>query len=222
MAETNLSAMHRATAERLGPRTALRSKRDGLYRDLSWADYRRRADRAAAGLIARGIQMGDRVAILAENSVDWLTADIAILAIGAVDVPIHAPSAPSQVEYQLRHSGARAVIVSGQAQAEKVFAVRESLPDLQLLVSFGPLATDAPIEQVSWEGLIHAGWRQGDFGAGLIGKREEALTRDDLATIIYTSGTTGNPKGVMLTHGNLLSNAEATYENNPLRPTTCC
>jgi long-chain acyl-CoA synthetase len=210
--------MHRATAERLGPRVALRSKRDGLYRDLSWADYRRRADRAAAGLIARGIQMGDRVAILAENSVDWLTADIAILAIGAVDVPIHAPSAPSQVEYQLRHSGARAVVVSGQAQAAKVFAVRESLPDLQLIVSFAPLATDAPIEQVSWEGLIHSGWRQGDFGAGLIGKREEALSRDDLATIIYTSGTTGNPKGVMLTHGNLLSNAEETNQNNPLLP----
>lgn len=210
--------MHRATAERLGSLAALRFKRNGLYRDLSWSDYRRRADHAAAALIDRGIKPGDRVGILAENSVDWLTADIAVLATGAVDVPIHAPSAPAQVGYQLSHSGARAVIVGNQAQADKVLSVRETLPDLEFLISFGPVETRGLIDHVTWEGLIHAGWRQGTFGSGLVGKREERLTRDDLATIIYTSGTTGRPKGVMLTHGNLISNAEATYANNPLLP----
>jgi long-chain acyl-CoA synthetase len=218
VAATNLSTMHRATAARLGPRTALRFKRDGLYHDLSWTDYRRRADRAAAGLIERGIRPGDRVGLLAENSADWLTADVAILATGAADVPIHAPSAPPQVEYQLGHSGARAVVVSNQAQADKVLASIDRLPDLELLVSFAPVDARGRVAQVTWEGLIHAGAQQGDFGLGLVGKREEALGRDDLATIIYTSGTTGNPKGVMLTHGNLLSNAESTDQSNPLRP----
>jgi long-chain acyl-CoA synthetase len=213
----NLSVMHRATAERLGPRTALRYKQDGIYHDVSWSEYRRRADRAAAGLIERGIAPGDRVGLLGENSVDWLTADIAILTTGAADVPIHAPSTPPQVAYQLRHSGARAVIVSHQGQADKVLAVVDELPDLELLVSFVPIDVRGKIPYVTWEGLIHAGGRQGSFGAGLVGKREGAVTRDDLATLIYTSGTTGNPKGVMLTHGNLLSNAEATYENYPLK-----
>ena len=206
----NLSAMHRATAERLGPRAELRFKRDGLYHDLSWTACRRRADHAAAGLIDRGIGMGDRVGILAENSVDWLTADIAILATGAVDVPVHAPSSPAQVEYQLRHSGARAVVVSNQGQADKVLSSLESLPDLKLLVSFSPVETGGRIEHLSWEALILAGFLQGGFGAGLVAKREEARGLDDLATIIYTSGTTGNPKGVMLSHGNLISNAEET------------
>ena len=206
---TNLSEMHRATALRLGPRVALREKRDGLYRDTSWADYRRRADRAAAGLIARGIRPGDRIGLLAENSTDWLTADIAVLATGAIDVPIHAPSAPAQVEYQLAHSGARGVIVSDQAQANKVLACIERLPDLEFLIAFAPVDTSGKIPTLTWEGLIQAGAREGNFGAGLVEKREAALGREDVATIIYTSGTTGNPKGVMLTHGNLLSNAEA-------------
>ena len=212
MAPNNLSAMHRTVSERLGPRVSLRFKRDGLYHDVSWTASRRRADHAAAGLIDRGVGIGDRIGILAENSVDWLTADLAILAAGAVDVPIHAPSAPAQVEYQLRHSGCLAVVVNNQTQANKVLANLDSLPDLRFLVSFEPIEASDRIENLTWDALIHAGWRHGDFGAGLVGKREETRGRDDLATIIYTSGTTGNPKGVMLTHGNLISNAEATQE----------
>ena len=83
-------------------RTALRFKRDGLYHDLSWAEYREQADRAAAGLIAQGIEPGDRVGLLAENSVDWLVADLAILSAGAIGVPLHAPLVPGQVAYQLQ------------------------------------------------------------------------------------------------------------------------
>jgi long-chain acyl-CoA synthetase len=212
VAFTNLSALHRATADRLGARPALRFKRDGLYHELSWTDYRRRADHAAAAFIERGVKHGDRVAILAENSPQWLVADIAVLATAAADVPIHATSAPEQVEYQLRHSGARAAIVSTQAQADKILAVLDRLPDLTLLVGFEPIDTHGRIDALSWEGLIAEGARHGGFGTGLVGKREAATGLDDLATIIYTSGTTGNPKGVMLTHGNLVSNAEATLQ----------
>jgi long-chain acyl-CoA synthetase len=213
VAASNLSAMHRAVAERLGPLPALRFKQYDLYHEITWTEYRAQADRAAAGLIDRGIEPGDRVGLLAENSAEWLTADIAILATGAVDVPVHAVSVPSQVEYQLRHSGARAVVVSNQAQAEKVLNIRDALPDLEFLVSFCSVETRGKIPQVTWGGVKHSGWRQGTHGAGLVLKRESALTRDDLATIIYTSGTTGKPKGVMLTHGNLLFNAQAALES---------
>lgn len=210
MTASNLSAMHRSVAERLGPRSALRFKHNGLYHDFTWTEYRRQADHAAAGLIELGIEPGDRVGLLAENSVDWLTADIAILAAGAVDVPIHAPCVSSQVAYQLRHSGARALIVSDQAQADKVLSIRDALPDLRLLVSFSAVQTGCRIPYAAWQGLQHKGWRRCASGANLVAQREAALTRDDLATIVYTSGTTGKPRGVMLTHGNLLSNAEAT------------
>jgi long-chain acyl-CoA synthetase len=102
------------------------------------------------------------------------------------------------------------VVVSGQAQADKVLSVRDTLPDLEFLVSFFPVEARGKIPHLTWEGLKHAGWRQGASGTRLVTKRESALTADDLATIVYTSGTTGKPKGVMLSHGNLLSNAEAT------------
>ncbi len=125
MAFSNLSDMHRSQCRLLGPRTAVRFKRDGLYHDLSWTDYRWMADRAAAGLIELGVSPGDRVAMLAENRYEWMVADEAILSTGAADVPLHAPLAPRQVEYQVGHSQSRGIIVSGQQQADKVFQVLE-------------------------------------------------------------------------------------------------
>src|SRR5271168_415909 len=131
MAFSNLSDMHRSQCRLLGPRTGVRHKRDGLYHDVSWADYRWMADRAAAGLIELGINPGDRVAILSENRYEWLVADHAILSCGAVNVPLHAPLTAPQAAYQLEHSEARGIFVSSQAQADKVAAVLDSLPMLE-------------------------------------------------------------------------------------------
>ena len=218
MPDSSLSSMHRRVAGRLGDRPALRFKRHGLYQDLSWSDYRRQSDGAAAGLIALGIGPGDPVGLLAENGPRWLMADIAILAAGAVDVPLHAPLVANQVEHQLHHSGARAVFVSRQAQADKVLAVLDALPDLEFLVSFEPVETRGRLRQFTWDGLVQRGRDRDGPGFEVVRAREAAVTRDRLATIIYTSGTTGGPKGVMLSHGNLLSNAEATLATAAMHP----
>lgn len=212
MSDRHLCDLHRQTADRLGPRTALRFKQHGLYRDLSWSDYRRQVDGVAAGLISLGIQPGDRIAILSENRWEWLVTDLAILSCAAADVPLHAPLAAAQVEYQVGHSESRGIFVSGQAQADKVFAVLDKLPQLEFLVSFDPIAvpTNCRLNVLTWSRLKHLGWQRRDAGLRDIEARESALSGRDLATIIYTSGTTGNPKGVMLTHDNLLTNAIAT------------
>jgi long-chain acyl-CoA synthetase len=207
---SSLCSMHRDQAALFGPRIALRYQQDGLFHDLAWNDYRRQADRAAAGLIELGIEPGDRVAILSENRYEWFIADHAILSAGAADVPLHAPLARRQVEYQVGHSEARGIVVSGQAQADKVFEVLDQLPALEFLVSFEPIETRSDkIRCLTWQGLKHLA---GEESLNEIPRREVALNESSLATIIYTSGTTGNPKGVMLTHGNLLSNAETTWE----------
>lgn len=202
--------MHRASAQRFGPRVALRFKREGLYHDISWETYRTRADHAAAGLISLGIEKGDRVGIFSENRYEWLIADVAILTAGAADVPLHAPLTSPQAAYQLQQSGCRGLFVSSQAQLDKIEAVRDQLPDLEWVVSFEPARSDLFPRLLTWDGLLQRGQQRGAALAGDLAEREHSLSADDLATIIYTSGTTGRPKGVMLTHGNLVSNAEAT------------
>jgi len=219
MKYANLCTMHRSQCEMYGPRTALRYKQYGLYHDVTWSDYRWMADRAAAGLIELGVRHGDRIAILSENRYEWMVADQAILSTGAADVPLHAPLAPRQVEYQVGHSESRGIIVSNQEQANKVFEVLASLPNLEFLIAFGAVTPpkSAKIRVLSWDGLM----QRGSLGhlEKEIRQREAALTGKDLATIIYTSGTTGNPKGVMLTHGNLVQNAETSVEIGPQPPT---
>lgn len=210
----SLCAMHRSQAERLGPRVALRFPEHGLYHDISWDSYRRQADQAAAGLVDLGVQPGDRIAILSENRFEWLIADHAILSAGAADVPLHAPLAPAQVAFQVGHSESRGIVVSNQTQADKVFEVLDELPLLEFLISFDPIEIRSErIRVLSWDQLRHQ--ISGDAlttALQEVQRREVDLNSESLATIIYTSGTTGNPKGVMLTHGNLLCNAASTCE----------
>lgn len=213
---SSLCEMHRTQSERFGFRVALRFPASGLYHDLNWSLYRRQADQAAAGLIHLGIQPGDRIAILSENRYEWLIADHAVLSCGAADVPLHAPLAPAQVAYQVAHSGARGIIVSNQQQAEKVLTVLDELPQLEFLVAFDRVQLPASrLRVLSWQELKHRG-SSSDFSE--ITSRESRLNLSSLATIIYTSGTTGNPKGVMLSHGNLLTNAASTGEISFLTP----
>lgn len=206
----NLCDLHRATAAKYGARVAMKYPLHGLYHDLSWIEYRRAADDAAAGLIQLGVQFGDRIAILAENRFEWLIADHAILSSGAADVPLHAPLAPAQVEYQVAHSEARGIIVSGQSQADKVAEVLDRLPQLEFVVSFEPINfPQSRVRVVSWNALRRLGTAA---DRAEIMRREAALDGNSLATIIYTSGTTGHPKGVMLSHNNLLTNAKSTFD----------
>jgi len=209
----NLVELLRRQAERFGPRPAVRFKRNGLYHDLPWEDYAAHALACAAGLLDRGIEPGDRVGLLSENRVEWLLADMGILAAAAVNVPPHAPLTPQQVHYQLADAEARWLFVSTQKQLDKIRTIREQLPLLRGVVVFDAAAAAA--DAVSFAEFL----AQGRQALGRVHKelerREQTLKAHDLATIIYTSGTTGNPKGVMLTHGNLLSNALATDAASP-------
>ncbi len=213
MEHRNLAALHRAQARRLGPRIALRTKRWGLYSDLSWAAYHEQVRACAAGLVEVGIQAGERVGLLAENRVEWLIADLAIMAVGAVNVPPHAPLTARQVHFQLQETGVRWLFVSTAAQLEKARSIQAELPDLRGIVVFDRVPPASGI--VSWEGFLQRGRRALGRVGDELDSREASLSNEQLATIMYTSGTTGNPKGVMLTHGNLLSNASAMNQASP-------
>src|SRR5215510_3530560 len=205
----NLVELHRLQAERLGPRIALRYKKYGLYHDLPWSQYRADALACAAALVDAGVKLGDRVGLFAENRVEWLLADIGVLTAGAVNVTPHAPLTARQVQYELADSGASWLFVSTREQLAKIEQVRAELPENRGIVTFDSLSGDLPAGVCSWRSFLQRGRRRLAALANELARREAELGPESLATIMYSTGTTGPPKGVMLTHGNLVSNVEA-------------
>jgi long-chain acyl-CoA synthetase len=216
MSDRNLVDLLHRRADALGPRPALRQRRLGLYGDLTWDQYRDAALAGAAALLEAGAAAGDRVGLLAENSVEWLVADLAILAAAAVNVPPHAPLTARQVHFQLADAGVSWLFVSGRTQLDKILQVRRELPAVRGIVVFDREAAGG--EVLSFQGFLQRGRLALSRHAAELQRRRAALGPNALATIMYTSGTTGNPKGVMLTHGNLLSNAVACMEVEPHQP----
>ncbi len=186
----------------------LNYKAEGRWHPVSASELVERIRRVALGLYDLGIRPGDRVALLSENRLEWTLADLGALALGAIDVPIYATQAPGQVGYILRDSGARLLFISTPAQWDRVHDAIESAPELERVIGFDPIA--GPGEHViSFSQLEARGQRLAQARPELYEQLRSAVKPDDLATIIYTSGTTGEPKGVMLTHWNLASNALA-------------
>jgi long-chain acyl-CoA synthetase len=216
MPDRNLAESLRRQAESIGPRVAVRFKRDGRYQNLTWAQYRDDVLACAAALVEQGIQPGERVGVLGENRVEWLVADMGILTAGAVTVSPHSSLSARQVQFQMRDAGVRWLFVSTAPQLEKVRQIRAELPDLKGIVVFDALPTAG--DALNWSEFLNIGRRALPRLAAELARREAALRPDDLAAIMYTSGTTGDPKGVMLTHGNILSNVRACLEAEPVQP----
>lgn len=201
----------------------MRFKRGKQWLEITGAELDERVRNVALGLHALGVKPGERVALLAESSPEWSLTDYAILATGAVNVPIYPTQAVDQVEFILRNSGARVLFVSTNRQLKRVTAALEALKkDRPRIILF-----EAPKDDTTKENLkdVLAISELEKLGAEERTRQpklyEELMTKaqpEDLATIIYTSGTTGDPKGVMLTHRNLVNNAVNSGKVFELRP----
>jgi long-chain acyl-CoA synthetase len=214
---TTIPALFSRKASEYGERTALLYKRDGAYRAMSWEQYGNRVRDFALGLIVLGLEPGQQVALLAENCPEWVIADIAILSAGGVNVPIYMTLTPKQIEYIVNDSQSRIVIVSNAEQLQKVLKVRDSMPLVTHVVCIDCPEPRPDPAVLSFGEVMARGaqWAQ-EKGTAILDERVAALMPDDVASIIYTSGTTGEPKGVMLTHDNFVSNARASLAVLPI------
>ncbi len=194
----------------------------GGFRTLTWRQAADDVRRAALALKQLGVEPGDRVAQVSENRYEWILADLAVHLVRGVHVAIHAALSGPQIAYQILDSGAKVVVVSGSEQLTKLSAPGIGLPDALTWITFDPVEPPAAMSRVPTLASLFKNLA-GDEAAeeqakGLQSEALRATKPDDLATILYTSGTTGEPKGVMLSHRNLVSNAQATlaaFEHSP-------
>jgi long-chain acyl-CoA synthetase len=191
----------------------LQHKVNGRYVPISTREFATRVRRLAKALEVAGIRHGDRVAQMAENGPHWPTIDFAALALGAVHVPIYPTLLPEGAAYVARDSGARILFVQGAERLQGMLAVRDQMPSVERIVAIdggSELPGVTPFEELLATG---AGVTDEEFSAWIRRAKPE-----DLATLIYTSGTTGDPKGVMLSHGNITSNVIASCAALAIQP----
>jgi long-chain acyl-CoA synthetase len=184
---------------------ALNYKTEGRWISISSDELLARAKRIAAGLHAVGVQRGDRVALLSESRAEWTLTDAGCIFAGAIDVPIYPTLAPPQVQYILKDSGACALFLERREKFEELKEILAECPQVKQIVFFEPEGITAA-EGLTLAQLEEKGRELQQQQPELLDELARQIKPDDLATIIYTSGTTGEPKGVMLTHSNLVTN----------------
>jgi long-chain acyl-CoA synthetase len=181
------------------------------WQEATWAETAREVARWQVGLGTLGLCPGDRVAVMLGNGPDWVAFDQAALGLGLVTVPLYPGDRPDNVDWVLRDSGSRALLIEGREQWRVLQPIALTLSRLEAVISRRGIPADAP-------NLRHAASWLPDSGPTLAPSRNHP---DDLATLVYTSGTTGRPKGVMLSHGNILANVRAGLASVEVEPNDC-
>jgi long-chain acyl-CoA synthetase len=209
MGYPNLAEMFFSTCNKFPGRTGMLFKKDGVYQPLSFKEIREAVLNIAAGLASLGVKKDDKVVLLSENCKEWAFFDYAILSNGAATTPIYATLLARDIQYIINDSDAKIAVVSNLIQFEKILEVEKDLTKVEKFILIDPEGIDHP-NAVALKDLMEMGKTFLEKNPAYIEKSVAGLSLNDLATLIYTSGTTGEPKGVMLTHGNFLSNVEGS------------
>ncbi len=199
--------MLRTNSAKFQERPALKYRYEGKFITLTYGAFYERALMAARGLRKFGVKPGEKAAILSENRAEWVMADMGILSAGAVTVPIYPSNTPEQIEYVLNHSEARIIFVSSEVQYEKLLTIRESIPNLKLVVSFDQFPGKPALPLYTLDQLSEVDQPVTESEKKELEAVIDSISADDPLTLIYTSGTTGVPKGVILTQSNILFDA---------------
>lgn len=193
-------------------------KVEGQFQPLRYGDMRAQVAMFFHGLLKLGVRRGDRVALVSENRPEWVITDQAVLFHGAVNVPIFPSQTAKQIEFILRDAGASVVVLSNRYQLSKIERIRDDVPSLKHVIVMNEL-DDRPDNVLSFAEVLTSGASDHQQHPHALREAAATILPEDLCTIIYTSGTTGNPKGVMLSHANFVSNIVAAAKILPISDT---
>ena len=204
-AGATVAARLAATAERWGGEPAYSDRDDGgAWQTITWEQTRQQASELAAGLIDLGLEPGDRVALMLPNRVEHVLADFAVMHAGGVPVTFYATLAPDQVRYVAADCGATIAVLDGPAELARWQPVLSELPGVKKVIVRDAAACPPGDQYLTWADLFERGRARLAAAPGAVADRVAGIDPDDPATVLYTSGTTGNPKGVIITHRNVL------------------
>ncbi|MBP9082137.1 MAG: long-chain fatty acid--CoA ligase [Bacteroidia bacterium] len=189
---------------------AFAGKENGKWITYSSADFKKYTDQVSFGLLAKGITPGDKIAIISNNRPEWNFTDLGVLQIGAIDVPVYPTISENDLKFILTDADVKIVFVSSEELYIKVKNIAQNLPLKPLIYTYNRV-NGAP----HWTELLETGEKSKDENR--LNNLKDAVKTEDLATLLYTSGTTGNPKGVMLSHANLVSNFVAVQHLPPVK-----
>lgn len=188
-------------------------KKEGRYTPISTEEFGKKVVNFSLGLKALGLNAGDKLIILSENRPEWTMTDVATLCMGGITVPIYTNLSPEQIKFIVNDSDARVVVCSNEELWEKVRAVKSELPLVSHFITYLP---DAPEGMKTFNDILELGKQKSQEEPGLFDQLALTVKSSDIASIIYTSGTTGEPKGVMLTHSNFISNVTSVSAILPI------
>ncbi len=195
----------------------IKHKVDGKYVGITYDQFKEETDLFAFGLASLGVKRDDKVSIISENRPEWVYGDMAILGLGAVDVPLYPSLTAESVEFILNNSESVGIIVSTKFQLNKILKVRDKCRTLKFIIILNEKDFDPSIKGLyKFTDVQNLGKDYKKSHPTLLKDNLAAIKPDDVCTIIYTSGTTGEPKGVVLTHHNILSNVKAALESFPI------
>ncbi|HEU5339015.1 MAG TPA: AMP-binding protein [Sulfuricaulis sp.] len=202
-------------------KVAMREKDFGIWNEYSWAHWGEQARLVGMGLMALGLERGDRCSIAAEICREWLFADLGIICAGGITNGVYPTDSPAQVEYLINDSGSRFYFAEDEEQLDKVLAVRERTPSLEKIIIFdmdGLRALDDP-QCISFDELLDIGRRHLQAHPHRWQREIDAARPADVMMLTYTSGTTGPPKGAMISNGNVLFEIGALQGSLDVHPT---
>ncbi|MBI4963211.1 MAG: AMP-binding protein [Desulfomonile tiedjei] len=212
--------LSRQTRKEAG-RVAIREKDLGIWQSYTWEEYWRQVRTFAAGLAALGFKRGDTLGVIGDNRPQLYWAQVATMCLGGIPVPMYQDAIEKELQYIIEHSNARIIVAEDQEQVDKMLALKERVPAIEIIIYDDPkgMRHYDHTHIKAFTQVQELGVEFDKQNPGYVDREIEKVQPDDIALIAYTSGTTGNPKGVVLSHANLITNARSLSSMEDHRPT---